>query len=111
SAEKKLAGMMEQLTSAEERLERRERELERIRTEGGGRAEDAEANSTIEKLIRERHDLEARLRKVTEENLRLSVSGPTFATKAMPAGDAALREQINALAAEFLHLTALLEGQ
>lgn len=101
--EDKLAALMEQLTSTEERLERRERELERLR---GSRemTNETAADQTIERLLRERDELEARLRRAVEANRRADGGNGADA-------DAALRQQIGELAAQFVHLTSLLEGR
>src|SRR5690606_27490619 len=104
--EDKLAALMEQLTSTEERLERRERELERLR---GSRemTNETAADQTIERLLGERDELEARLRRAVEANRRADGGNGGNGADA----DAALRQQIGELAAQFVHLTSLLEGR
>src|SRR5690606_24791945 len=80
AAEKKLAELVGALTDAEERLERRERELDRLTSADGAAFRAAGSGGheeSVEQLLRERNELEARLHKVTEENLRLRVAGAT----------------------------------
>ena len=104
--ENRMAQMTSKLADAEEKLERREAELARLR--GGA----PKASDKADALTR----LEERLTKLTRENkkLRASLEGAAeAATVAQPAGDEAtaeLRRQIGELAAEMVNLTAKLEG-
>lgn len=106
--EKKTEGLIASLSQHEERLERRERELERLREQAkappaaraGGTAEDhARLQDRLTVLTRENRKLRERLGQA-----RSGESG-----KASAEGDALLRDEIARLAAEMVHLTAALD--
>lgn len=116
-AETRHARMMTDLIDAQERLERREKELERLRDFGkSGSETDHDARKLIETLETEREGLEDRLKKIAAENRRLrteaSVQGGSSPDEAeqQKRENEVLRNRINGLAAEVVHLTALLEG-
>ncbi|MER9654284.1 hypothetical protein NKJ26_12315 [Mesorhizobium sp. M0152] len=126
--DKKVERLLATLADREDKLERREKELarsrEKVKAEEGGpalrlvgnqngadRHGEAERRDDLDKAIAkldsDRERLEARLTALASENKRLkaamTASGPAN-------GSAALREQMNELAAEVVHLTAKLEG-
>lgn len=131
--EKKLERLTATLAEREDKLARREKELERSRTERPKSVADnapalrlvaqepphrnGAADESIEKAIArldgDRERLENKLSALARENKRLKTSQAAF--EAAP-GDAArqtsaaLREQMNELAAEVVNLTARLEG-
>ncbi|WP_421916568.1 hypothetical protein [Mesorhizobium sp.] len=132
--DKKIERLLATLADREDKLERREKELTRLRekTKGesvdnspalrlvgtpgdqGAKGEDIE--KAIARLDGDRERLEARLTALARENKRLKTDLSAFeATKAANGNDAshasaALREQMNELAAEVVNLTAKLEG-
>lgn len=130
--EKKIEQMLSKLTDLEATLERRERELSRLRQgrEGmagnendpasrpgesaKGRSGDAaaadvsrQADSELAQLSAERDRLESRLTTLTRENKKLRAGN---AEGGAPDDGASLREQIHQLAAEVVSLTAKLDG-
>lgn len=131
--DKKLERLLATLADREDKLDRREKELARLRERSKGEAvgnapavrlvagEDVGAKSTdvdkaIAKLDSDRERLEARLTVLARENKRLKADlGALETSKSGDGGDvrgasAALREQMNDLAAEVVNLTAKLEG-
>ena len=114
------------IADREEKLDRREKELARMRerpkqgaTANGGTQQAGEVegiDKAIAKLEGDRERLEARLTALAHENKRLKTDLATFETaKPAQAGDArragaALREQMNELAAEVVNLTMKLDG-
>ncbi len=130
--EKKLERLLATLADREDKLDRREKELARLRERlkgeaaGGavaaglvGAQDNAPAgNSDVDKVLAklegDRERLEARLTTLARENKRLKTElGDSETTRngddERSAGDA-LREQMNTLAAEVVSLTAKLEG-
>ncbi|CAN7664870.1 hypothetical protein [Mesorhizobium caraganae] len=130
--EKKLERLLATLADREDKLDRREKELARLRerlrgeTAGGavaaglvGAQDNAPAgNNDVDKVLAklegDRERLEARLTTLARENKRLKTElGGSETTRngddERSAGDA-LREQMNTLAAEVVSLTAKLEG-
>ena len=130
--EKKLERLLAMLADREDKLDRREKELvrlrERLKGEAAGGAvaaglvgaqENAPAgNNDVDKVLAklegDRERLEARLTTLARENSRLKTElGGSETTRngddGRSAGDA-LREQMNTLAAEVVSLTAKLEG-
>lgn len=125
--DKKVERLLATLADREEKLERREKELARLRerpgqeisTNGAGQA--AGGGEDIEKAIArlegDRERLEGRLTALARENKRLKTDLAAFgAVKPEQAGDArragaALREQMNDLAAEVVNLALKLDGQ
>lgn len=77
---------------------------------------DGEVGGALERLAAERDRLESRLTTITRENKRLRAAARNEPASGDangvggPAADAALREQIQKLAAEMVSLTAMLEG-
>lgn len=130
--EKKLERLLATLADREDKLDRREKELSRLRERlkgdaaGGpvaaglvGAQDNAPARNNdmdkvLAKLEGDRERLEARLTTLARENKRLKTElGGSETTRngddRRSAGDA-LREQMNTLAAEVVSLTAKLEG-
>ena len=124
--DKKVERLLATLADREEKLDRREKELARMRerpkqgaTANGGTQQAGEVegiDKAIAKLEGDRERLEARLTALAHENKRLKTDLATFETaKPAQAGDArragaALREQMNELAAEVVNLTMKLDG-
>lgn len=104
--EKKLERLMATLADRDDRLERREKEISRLRgqssKEGGG--EEAGADGDAD---RGRERLEARLVALMRENKRLKAGQ---ASADLSGQDAALREEMQRLAAEVVGLVARLDG-
>ncbi|MGX5839633.1 hypothetical protein ACWGTI_02795 [Mesorhizobium sp. ArgA1] len=131
--EKKLERLLATLADREDKLDRREKELarlrERLKGEAAGGAATAvgpvaaqdnapsrgdDIDKVLAKLEGDRERLEARLTTLARENKRLKteLGGSETARNGddrRSAGDA-LREQMNTLAAEVVSLTAKLEG-
>lgn len=128
--EKKLERLAATLADREDKLARRERELERPRTERPksvaadnapalrlvaqeplqrNGAADESIEKTIARLDGDRERLENKLLALARENKRLK-SGQAVPGDAARQASAALREQMNELAAEVVNLTAKLEG-
>lgn len=132
--ERKLERLVSQLSDREEKLERRERELGRLRaqlkgaeeagdlpagetesgaTQGGGAID--KTDKALAKLKGDRTRQEERLRALTRENRRLRAELGEARRAAAGEGEeeqresAVLRDQINALAAEVVNLTAMLD--
>ncbi|MDG4881608.1 hypothetical protein [Mesorhizobium sp. WSM4884] len=122
--DKKVERLLATLADREEKLDRREKELARIRerpkqglTANGGTHQAGEGiDKAIAKLEGDRERLEARLAALAHENKRLKTDLAAFETaKPEQAADmrragAALREQMNELAAEVVNLTMKLDG-
>lgn len=129
--EKKVERLLATLADREDKLDRREKELARLRekakTEDGGpalrlvgkpdeagRHDEArqrdDLDEAIAKLDSDRERLEARLTALARENKRLKADLGAVASSGTANASAALREQMNELAAEVVHLTAKLEG-
>lgn len=132
--EKKLERLAATLADREDKLVRREKELERFRAErpksvaadnapalrlvaqeplhrNGGSDESIE--KAIARLDGDRERLENKLSALARENKRLKTSQAAFEAapgEAARQTSAALREQMNELAAEVVNLTAKLEG-
>jgi chromosome segregation ATPase len=129
--EKKLERLLATLADREDKLDRREKDLarlrERLKGEAGGGAAAAglagvqdnvparndEVDKVLAKLEGDRERLETRLTTLARENKRLKTElGAAGTAKPINGNDAgdALREQMNTLAAEVVSLTAKLEG-
>ncbi len=129
--DKKVERLLATLADREDKLDRREKELARLREkakaeDGGpalrlvgkpdeaGRHDEAtrrdDLDQAIAKLDSDRERLEARLTALARENKRLKADLGAMASSGSANGGAALREQMNELAAEVVHLTAKLEG-
>ncbi|WFP78569.1 hypothetical protein [Mesorhizobium sp. WSM4906] len=124
--DKKVERLLATLADREEKLDRREKELARMRERpkqgpaaNGGTHHAGEAegiDKAIAKLEGDRERLEARLAALAHENKQLKTDLAAFETaKPEQAGDvrragAALREQMNELAAEVVNLTMKLDG-
>ncbi|MBZ9794795.1 hypothetical protein [Mesorhizobium sp. ES1-4] len=124
--DKKVERLLATLADREDKLDRREKELARLRekmkTEDGapalrlvGKPDEAgrrdDLDQAIAKLDGDRERLEARLTALARENKRLKADLGAAASSGLTNGSgAALREQMNELAAEVVHLTAKLEG-
>jgi len=118
--DKKLQQMVSSLSDRDDKLERREAELGRLREAELARVraqlkspqaapETAAVNGTAQAMERER--LEGRLTTLTRENKRLKGElSKAGRTKSSPSEDSQLREQMHELAAEVVALTARLEG-
>ncbi|AZO13396.1 hypothetical protein EJ069_01015 [Mesorhizobium sp. M2A.F.Ca.ET.043.05.1.1] len=127
--EKKVERLLATLADREEKLDRREKDLARMRERSkeiavangvarltaGPDAKSDDVDNAIAKLEADRERLEARLTALARENKRLKSDLADSGT-AVPesAGDArsgaGLREQMNELAAEVVNLTMKLEG-
>lgn len=122
--DKKVERLLATLADREDRLDRREKDLARLREKlkpedvaaaprlGGKTGETGknDLDKAIAKLDSDRERLEARLTALARENKRLK-AGLGVQTASSPVdGASALREQMNELAAEVVHLTAKLEG-
>lgn len=136
--DRKLERMFAKLADREDKLERREGELARLRqklkaggpvskaafvakAEGGARAVKEDQGGKIEidlaiaRLNSDRERLEERLTALARENERLKAGlsdgeAPLDGTAGATQRDGALREQMSDLAAEVVHLAAMLEG-
>ncbi|MER8971739.1 MULTISPECIES: hypothetical protein [unclassified Mesorhizobium] len=132
--EKKVERLLASLADREDRLERREKELVRLREKPKGAERtlaaglagvpgsqvNVAANGAIEqttaKLDADRERLEARLTSLARENRRLKTDLAAVETSKSRTGDdtgsasAALREEMNDLAAQVVALTAKLDG-
>lgn len=120
--ERKLERLVSQLADREEKLERRERELTRVRTRlgqvdeaGSATEQPAEPASAQGGGKNARTRQEERLTALTRENRRLREELEQMQPGAGSTADdqrdnAALREEISALAAEMVNLTAMLDG-
>ncbi|TPK91469.1 hypothetical protein [Mesorhizobium sp. B2-4-17] len=129
--DKKVERLLATLADREDKLDRREKELARLRektkTEDGspalrlvGKPDEADRHDeasrrddvdrAIAKLDSDRERLEARLTALARENKRLKADLAATASSGSTNGSAALREQMNELAAKVVHLTAKLEG-
>jgi len=129
--DKKVERLLATLADREDKLDRREKELARLREkakaedggpalrlvgkpdEAGGHDEAGQRDDldqAIAKLDSDRERLEARLTALARENKRLKADLGAMASPDTANGSAALREQMNELAAEVVHLTAKLEG-
>ncbi|MBB6411839.1 hypothetical protein [Mesorhizobium sangaii] len=123
--DKKVERLLATLADREDKLERREKELARLREKSkaedstptlrlvgksGDVAKSDDVDKAIAKLDSDRERLEARLTALAHENKQLKAD-LTALVVPNPADDSsALREQMNELAAEVVHLTAKLEG-
>ncbi|RWB00989.1 MAG: hypothetical protein EOQ39_21540 [Mesorhizobium sp.] len=123
--DKKVERLLATLTDREDKLDRREKELARMRErsksedsapalrlvgKGGDVARSDDLDKAIAKLDSDREQLEARLTALARENKRLKADLTALAASTATDSSSALREQMNALAAEVVHLTAKLEG-
>ena len=129
--DKKVERLLATLADREDKLDRREKELARLREkakaedggpalrlvgkpdEAGGHDEAGQRDDldqAIAKLDSDRERLEARLTALARENKRLKADLGAAASSGTANASAALREQMNELAAEVVHLTAKLEG-
>ncbi|MER8443967.1 hypothetical protein NKH52_12245 [Mesorhizobium sp. M1066] len=123
--DKKVERLLATLADREDKLDRREKELARMRErsksedsapalrlvgKGGDVARSDDFDKAIAKLDSDREQLEARLAALARENKRLKADLTTLAVSKATDSSSALREQMNALAAEVVHLTAKLEG-
>ncbi|MER9237511.1 hypothetical protein [Mesorhizobium sp. M0633] len=132
--EKKVERLLASLADREDRLERREKELVRLREKPKGAerapavglagvpgsqvnvAVNGDVEQTTAKLDADRERLEARLTSLARENRRLKTDLAAVETSKSQAGDdtgsasAALREEMNDLAAQVVALTAKLDG-
>lgn len=123
--DKKVERLLATLADREDKLDRREKELSRMREKskaedsapalrlvgkGGDAAKSDELDKAIAKLDSERERLEARLTALARENKRLKADLTALAASNPTDNSSALREQMNELAAEVVYLTAKLEG-
>lgn len=129
--DKKIERLLATLADREDKLERREKEIARLREKlKSGSVENASAvvrlvgaqgsqadvavkgdmAKTIAKLESDREQLEARLTALASENKRLKTDLAAYAVSESEAASAALREQMSDLAAQVVALTAKLDG-
>lgn len=114
----KLDRLTATLADREEKLERREKELARLREQmkddapmTENKAREGNIEKAIGKLDAARERLEAKLTVLARENKKLKADLAGAQKSKLGASDAsALREQIHTLAAEVVHLTSLLDG-
>ncbi|WP_095090786.1 hypothetical protein [Mesorhizobium sophorae] len=123
--DKKVERLLATLADREDKLDRREKELARLREKS--KAEDStpalrlvgrgcdvaksdDVDKAIAKLDSDRERLEARLTVLARENKQLKADLTALVVSNPADGSSALREQMNELAAEVVHLTAKLEG-
>lgn len=104
-AGRRMEKLVADLSDRDDRLERRENEIARLK--GKAPAGPDDANDASDRISAERDRLEKKLAALTRENKKLkSQEKPTAPVE----NDALLREQLQELAAEMVHLTATLEG-
>ncbi|TPI44695.1 hypothetical protein FJW05_20850 [Mesorhizobium sp. B2-9-1] len=127
--DKKVERLLATLADREEKLDRREKDLARMRERSkesaatgvarpaaGTDAKGDDVDKAIARLDGDRERLEARLTALARENKRLKADLAAASGAAMPesAGDArsgaGLRQQMNELAAEVVNLTMKLDG-
>ncbi|WP_027165050.1 hypothetical protein [Mesorhizobium sp. WSM3224] len=127
--EKKVERLLATLADREEKLDRREKDLARMRDRSketaaangvarlaaGADAKGDDVDRAIARLEGDRERLEARLTALSRENKQLKTDLAASGTAmSEPAGDAppgaGLREQMNELAAEVVNLTMKLDG-
>ncbi|CAM5454824.1 myosin heavy subunit [Aquamicrobium terrae] len=136
--DRKLEKLMATLADCEDKLDRREGELARLRqklegreqaapspdTAAGPESRDAaapagtqgsEIDRAVARLNADRERLEARLTALARENRQLktdlaTIEGPVNGRSGAEQRDGELREQMSDLAAEVVHLAAMLEG-
>lgn len=123
--DRKVERLLATLADREDKLDRREKELARLREKSKaedttpalrlvGRAGDVaksdDVDKAIAKLDSDRERLEARLTVLARENKQLKADLTALVVSNPADGSSALREQMNELAAEVVHLTAKLEG-
>ncbi len=101
--ENKLAQMTSGLADAEDRAERRENELSRLREQMKGKAVSSVSSADLDRL-------EVRANALMDENKKLRAALEAVSPDGGGRDTAMLREQIGALAAEVVNLTASLEG-
>ncbi|MCO6392833.1 hypothetical protein GTW25_17545 [Aliihoeflea aestuarii] len=102
---RRMEKLVADLSDRDDRLERREKEIERLKGKAPAAADDG--TDAADRIAAERDRLEKKLAAVTRENKKLKSQTITTA----PAeDDAQLRVQLQELAAEMVHLTATLEG-
>ncbi|MCF6098581.1 hypothetical protein [Mesorhizobium muleiense] len=129
--DKKIERLLATLADREDKLERREKEIARLREKlksesvenasaavrlvgaQGGQADAAvkgDMEKAIAKLDSDREQLEARLTALASENKRLKTDLAADAASRSEGASAALREQMSDLAAQVVALTAKLDG-
>lgn len=123
--DRKVERLLATLADREDKLDRREKELARLREKskaedttpalrlvgrGGDVAKSDDVDKAIAKLDSDRERLEARLTVLARENKQLKADLTALVVSNPADGSSALREQMNELAAEVVHLTAKLEG-
>lgn len=129
--DKKIERLLATLADREDKLERREKEIARLREKlKSGSLENASAvvrlvgaqgsqadvavkgdmAKTIAKLESDREQLEARLTALASENKRLKTDLAAYSASESEGASAALREQMSDLAAQVVALTAKLDG-
>lgn len=123
--DKKVERLLATLADREDKLDRREKDLARLREKPkaddgapvprlvgkiGDTGKSDDLDKAIAKLDSDRERLEARLTVLARENKRLKADLGVLTASSPLDGASALREQMNELAAEVVHLTAKLEG-
>lgn len=123
--DKKVERLLATLADREDKLDRREKDLARLREKPkaedgapvprlvgkiGDTGKSDDLDKAIAKLDSDRERLEARLTVLARENKRLKADLGVLTASTPLDGASALREQMNELAAEVVHLTAKLEG-
>lgn len=116
--DKKVAGLMATLADRDDKLDRREKEIERLREQSKDAApaaanprREADIEKAIGKLDAARERLESRLTALARENKKLKADlAGAGRSKPVVEDASGLREQMHDLAAEVVQLTALLDG-
>lgn len=103
-ANRRIERLLADLSDREDRLERREKEIARLKAN----APASDEPDAADKIAAERDRLEKKLATLTRENKKLK--SQTASSKPVLEDDAKLRDQLHQLAAEMVNLTATLEG-
>lgn len=103
-ANRRIERLLADLSDREDRLERREKEIARLKAN----APTSDEPDAADKIAAERDRLEKKLATLTRENKKLK--SQTASSKPVLEDDGKLRDQLHQLAAEMVNLTATLEG-
>lgn len=103
-ANRRIERLLADLSDREDRLERREKEIARLKAN----APASDEPDAADKIAAERDRLEKKLATLTRENKKLK--SQTASSKPVLEDDVKLRDQLHQLAAEMVNLTATLEG-
>lgn len=107
-ANRRIERLVADLSDRDDRLERREQELGRLKGKAGPEVDAANGSGRI---TADGDRLEKKIASLTRENKRLkSQAAAAPVARSEPLEADALREELHRLAAEMVHLTATLEG-